>query len=311
MTGRRVFSPLAGIALVGILLATTIPAGSLAREGPTPVPTEPAAGATRLRDSDGMTMVYVPAGEFLMGSSDAQVEKATQDCKTVYPDCSRDFFTPEQPQHRVTLDAVWIDRTEVTNAQYKACVDAGACRASGCADKSSFNGAAQPVVCIDWEQAKGYCRWAGGRLPTEAEWEKAARGTDARTYPWGNTFDGSRLNYCDKNCELNWKDVGGDDGYARTAPVGSYPAGASPYGALDMAGNVAEWVADWYDAGYYARSPERNPPGPDSGQLRVVRGGSWYGDRFDVRSAMRSVHAPTNTYNGVGFRCGVSASSSP
>ncbi len=126
---------------------------------------------------------------------------------------------------------------------------------------------------------------------------------DGRVYPWGNTFDGSKLNFCDKNCSYDWKDASVDDGYADTAPVGSYPAGASPYGALDMAGNVWEWVADWYDSGYYSRSLSRNPQGSDSGDRRVIRGGSWRHNVADGRAANRNKVTPDGADYGVGFRC--------
>jgi len=253
---------------------------------PVSLPAEADIGDTWTRPTDGMVMVYVPAGEFLMGSSDAD-SQAMDD---------------EKPQHTVYLDAYWIDRTEVTNAQYRTCVEAGACQEPGCWNNSDFNAPDQPVVCVIWDDAQAYAAWVGGRLPTEAEWEKAARGTDGRIYPWGDEFDGTRLNYCDRNCESAWKDTSADDGYALTAPVGSYPAGASPYGALDMAGNVWEWVADRYDAGYYARSPARNPQGPDAGDGRVSRGGAFNPEEWFVRCAARLKGDPDRWSVNSGFR---------
>ena len=257
-------------------------------------PAEADIGDTWTRPADGMVMVYVPAGEFLMGSSDADV-LAEDD---------------EKPQHIVYLDAFWIDRTEVTNAQYRKCVEAGACQEPGCWDDESFNADHQPVVCVSWDDARTYAAWAGGRLPTEAEWEKAARGTDGYIYPWGDEFDGTRLNYCDRNCEFEYKDTAVDDGYADTAPVGSYPSGASPYGALDMAGNAWEWVADRYDEGYYHRSPARNPQGPASGGQRVLRGGSWLHYRRNARCAFR-LRIMTSFYFSVGLRVVVSLALPP
>jgi formylglycine-generating enzyme required for sulfatase activity len=246
------------------------------------------AGATQMREKDGMVMVYVPAGEFIMGSKEGDVD--------------------ERLEHTVYLDAFWIDKYEVSNAQYQKCVGAGACRApTTCGwgeptygDASKTN---HPVVCVNWDDARAYCAWARARLPTEAEWEKAARGTDGRRWPWGSTFDVSRLNFCDRNCEFDWKDTGADDGYARTAPVGNFPAGASPYGVLDMAGNVWEWVADWYDPNYYTYSPSHNPQGPDSGEKKVQHGGAWSNDKWIVQSAIRDPYLPTDTLSDTGFRC--------
>jgi formylglycine-generating enzyme required for sulfatase activity len=207
----------------------------------------------------------------------------------------------EKPVHTVALDVFRLDRTEVTNAQYRHCVEAGSCEESSFKDDDKFNGDNQPVVGVTWEDARSYCQWAGGRLPTEAEWEYAARGAEGRTFPWGNEFDGTRLNYCDVNCEYDWADGKVDDGYARTAPVGSYPAGANWCGALDLAGNVWEWVADWY--GSYPPGRQVNPAGPASGDTRVLRGGSWADEASFARCAYRFGVGPDSRDDGGGFRC--------
>jgi formylglycine-generating enzyme required for sulfatase activity len=224
-----------------------------------------------------MVMVYVPAGEFTMGSDSGKSD--------------------EQPVHTVYLDAFWIDRTEVTNAMYALCVASGDCQPlinSSSWTRSSYYGNPEfndyPVIYVDWNMANDYCTWAGRRLPTEAEWEKAARGTDERTYPWGNDATNANL--------LNYNSNVGD-----TTAVGTYPNGASSYGALDMAGNVWEWVADWYSKTYYQVSPTENPLGPDSGVERVLRGGSWF-DLEGGRSAGRNSYDPDLAHShALGFRC--------
>jgi eukaryotic-like serine/threonine-protein kinase len=255
---------------------------------PTPGPTPTSEITTRIKD--GMSMVYVPAGDFIMGN-----------LLGVGSD-------EEAPQHMVILDGYWIDRTEVTNAQYHIFVNATGYRTPALCNSVDItyndgDKSDHPVVCVNWDDAQAYCAWAGGRLPTEAEWEKAARGVDGRTYPWGGGFDGSQANYCDTNCELNYKDTATNDGYVRTAPVGSYPAGASPYGTLDMAGNVWEWVNDWYNFFYYAKSPQINPQGPNMGEYRVLRGGAWSGISTNMRSAFRAWLAPDMGDRAIGFRC--------
>lgn len=195
----------------------------------------------------------------------------------------------EAPVHEVQVDSFWIGQTEVTNAQYGRCVTAGVCTAPGNSAWSDPAQANYPVTDVNWSQAATYAKWVGGRLPTEAEWEKAARGTEQLTYPWGEAVaDNERLNF-----QLVNQGV---------MPVGTYPSGASPYGALDMAGNVEEWVADWHAVDYYAQSPSSNPPGPASGIYRVVRGGSFHSNRGDVRTTKRGTAFPDAKYGSVGFR---------
>jgi formylglycine-generating enzyme required for sulfatase activity len=233
-----------------------------------------------------MTMVYVPEGEFRIGTP----------------------WSRDAAAHTVALDAFWIDQTEVTNAHYSQCVAAGACSVPACNWGEPTYGDAtkadHPAICVTWQAARTYCVWAGGRLPTEAEWEVVARGPDAALYPWGDEFDGTRLNSCDVNCpheDHQIPDV--DDGYARTAPVGSFPSGASWCGALDMAGNVWEWVADWY--GRYPRTRQTNPTGPESGSERLIRGGSWfdYDEYGFLRADNRHPFEPRAGNDIIGFRC--------
>ncbi|MDQ3007542.1 MAG: SUMF1/EgtB/PvdO family nonheme iron enzyme [Chloroflexota bacterium] len=231
-------------------------------------------GSTLVSAQDGMTLVYVPAGEFSMGFQDE---------------------SDEQPIHVVYLDAFWIDQTEVTNAIYAKCVDAGKCNSPRDTDYFSNTGYANhPVAYVSWDDASSYCSWAIRRLPTEAEWEKAARGTDARIYPWGDdTPNSALLNY---NNEIR-----------ETTEVGNYPDGISPYGAYDMAGNVWEWVNDWYDV-YPGGNPSASS---DFGQnYRVHRGGSWLDDQDFVRSTKRDKGFPDSRLrlDNLGFRCAVDVS---
>ena len=256
----------------------------------TPPPTDtlmPQVGDTWTRPADDMLMVYVPAGEFQMGSTDAQVDEAFALCNLVGT-CPREVFEDEQPAHAVALDGLWVDRTEVTNAQYRRCVEAGKCEAPEFHNYKYKDAATEnhPMVYVDWFEAQAYCEWAGARLPTEAEWEHAARGPEGRVFPWGDHFDDTRLNYCDANCTESHADDAADDGHKETAPVGSYPNGASWCGTLDMTGNVSEWVADRFDE--YPSERQENPTGPASGETRIVRGGWWKSRPVSVRGASRS-----------------------
>ena len=231
---------------------------------------------------------WVSAGAFWMG------------CAPADSDCG----IAESPYHQVTLDAFTIQITEVTVDAYSACVSAGACGAPGTGGFCNWNAPGRedhPINCVDWDQAEAFCAWAGGRLPTEAEWEKAARGTAGGIYPWGNApadcsfavmNDGSGA-----ACGLGY-----GSGYV-TWPVGSIPAGASPYGALDMAGNVSEWTADWLDVWYYSTSPATNPTGPASGTNRVFRGGGMGFDASSVRASGRAGAGPSASNFDRGFRC--------
>ena len=217
----------------------------------------------------------------------------------------------EKPQHRVYLDAFWIDRTEVTNPMFARCVAAGACHPrtyspyvwgiSSKTRKAYYGNPAYdnyPAIMLDGDEAAAYCRWVGRRLPTEAEWEKAARGTDARRYPWGSENpDCSRANYL------------GCSNPADTTEVTAQPAGASPYGALNMAGNVWEWTADWYAADYYVQSPERNPTGPAAGQEHTLRGGGLTTLKHDLRVTNRTGGVYHWADGEVGFRCALSVTS--
>ena len=200
----------------------------------------------------------------------------------------------EQPEHTVTIAGFWISQTETTNAQYARCVDAGDCAPPHNSDWRDLARANFPVTHVDWGQASIYAHWVGGHLPTEAQWEKAARGIDGRTFPWGS--EGADEQH------LNFNSSQGPVG------VGSYPAGISPYGALDMAGNVEEWVADWYAPDVYTQEPRDNPTGPDAGIFRVVRGGSFNSSLGGVRAAARDRALPDTNFDSVGFRVFIPAS---
>lgn len=280
------------------------------------------AGTEVTHPKDNGKMVLVPAGEFIMGTSESQLERIVQGRNNA--DVLRKFFAHEQPQHRVYLDSFYIDKYEVTNKQFKQFVDAtgyitdaeregwgylwegwnewprprgASWRAPHGHGSSIRRKDNHPVVQVSYNDALAYLKWAGKRLPTEAEWEKASRGVDGRLYPWGNRWDPTRLN--------SW-----EAGPHRTTPVGSYPKGVSPYGAYDMVGNVWEWVFDWYHPRYYHTSQKwSNPRGPAQGKHRVLRGACWLNQRHVTRCAHRDnfVTVPDFRVQLGGFRGAVSA----
>lgn len=236
--------------------------------------------------------IYIPAGTFQMG------------CDPEHND-GYYCFGDQTPLHIVYLDAYFIDKTEVTNAMYSLCEATGVCAAPASASSWTrpdyYNNqeySNYPVINIDWDRANDYCIWAGGSLPTEAQWEKAARGnSDTRAFPWGDQ---------NPDCTLaNFEDYDGihDMCVGDTSIVGSYPLGSSPYGLLDVAGNVWEWVADWYSPTYYATSPDTNPTGPETGSLKILRGGCYTYREEGLRVAFRLSNSPTDTSYAIGFRC--------
>lgn len=236
------------------------------------------AGTIQISPVDDMVMVFIPSGEFIMG-----IKSASSD---------------ERPSHNVYLDSYWIDQTEITNGMYNVCVSDGVCGAP--ANETYFQNdkyTNHPVVHVNWNQAQDYCVWTGRRLPTEAEWEKAARGLDERTFPWGEGIDCTKAQFgwCDESSML---------------AVGSKPKGASLYSVLDMAGNVWEWVADWYQEDYFSDSQAQNPTGPLTGNTRVIRGGGWDSDDSDLRISNRYDIYPESNYNNIGFRCAMNDASS-
>jgi formylglycine-generating enzyme required for sulfatase activity len=229
---------------------------------------------SKIAQADGMIQVYVPAGEFLMGSDDKDDRKSN-------------------PSHAIYLGAYWIDQTEVSRGMYNVCVNAHGCapirkQRDPYIDDPAYSN--YPVVYIKWEYAQAYCIWAGRRLPTEAEWEKAARGTDGRIFPWGDTPPTISLANFNNNI-------------GELTPVDHYLLGASPYGALNMAGNVREWTLDWYAPFYYRHSPAINPSGPETGDTKSLRGGSFLDDERQLRTFNRFDHEPNSPGGNRGFRC--------
>jgi len=266
------------------------------------------------QEFNGVTMVLVPAGRFEMGSTAAQIDAAFAMCQQAADNnatCERNWFEdeliPAQGGNNQTIRPFWLDETEVTRAHYAACVAAGQCEDTLASDYSTTD--EQPINNVTWFQATAYCTWRDGRLPTEAEWEYAARGPDEWIFPWGNSFDGTRANHCDGNCGaaswasgFNYVNEENDDGYVVTAPVGSYPLGASWVGALDMSGNVWEWTSSLYQP-YPYDGQEGREEFANRTDARVLRGSSYYSTSGNLRAADRGDGTPDSVNHGFGFRC--------
>jgi eukaryotic-like serine/threonine-protein kinase len=274
-----------------IAALTAVAPTATATAEPTPEPTATPAPFTT---KTGSRMLFVPGGLFRLGNDEGNAD--------------------ERPSRMVRLDPFYIDETEVTNRAYAQCVSDAACTppvSSASAFVRDYYGNGQysdyPVLYVNWEQARKFCEWRDARLPSEAEWERAAgfdpeRGVKT-VYPWGDEFDGERLNYCDNSCTAEFSDMAFNDGYRDVAPVGNYPDGRSMAGAYDMLGNVMEWTNDWYDRNYYTNASDTNPLGPTEGFAKSVRGGSWLSDRRDLSVTARTFYETTAARANIGFRC--------
>ncbi len=303
MIRQTIYGVLAVTLLVGTLVVLGLVSNGVSAQGtPTPSPDPDdvlelawnfsgsnADWMPVIQEFDGVAMVLVPAGCFEMGSTDEEIEAVFQQCETTYPtrSCENAGFEAESPKHRVCFEEpFWMDRTEVTNAQFTVFKGLAA---SG----SYWRDEAGPREQITWTEASAFCESRGGRLPTEAEWEYAARGPDSLIYPWGNEWAPDKVGL-------------DEDASHQTADVGSWPAGVSWVGALDMSGNVWEWVADWYDRNYYGALDDGtiNPTGPAAGEARVLRGGSRvHVEPYSFRTAFRLKNVPDSRFLIYGFRC--------
>jgi formylglycine-generating enzyme required for sulfatase activity len=281
----------------------------------------------RINPIDDAALLYIPEGKFYMGTGirwEGMPASSNDDPNAL---------EHEMPSHRLFIDAFWFYRTHITNAQFAKFVDATGYQTTAetvgysyllnpngeWASLAGMNWLApegpgsdlagleeHPVVHVTWSDAAAYCEWAGGRLPTEAEWERVANGHRAgwQKYPWGGHLPtGERANFCDVNCPFDFANTKQNDGYDRTSPVGSYPLGVGPFEAMDMAGNVWEWIYDWFDEDYYLDSPHENPTGPASGTYKVIRGGGWTSNNFDMRVTNRGYADPEYSSFVYGFRC--------
>lgn len=291
-----------------------------ATAGPTRTPV--VINITDLIDIGGAKMVYVPGGTFPMGY---EAEPLLDECAQFREGCREAWFEASAPPHEVTLSPYYIDAFEVSSNAYLEFLNTvgtheGVCFNRDCLDLNfsrirledgqytvtpSFG--QNPVLGVTWFGAAAYCQWRGARLPTEAEWEMAATWdpeTEVKTrYPWGDEFDGRVVSFCDASCQEPQSNPDFDDGHVIEAPTGIFPAGRSPVGAYEMAGNVWEWVADWFSPTYYQESERENPRGPSSGEERVVRGGSWFDTGNFTSGVIRFSADPAGSSNTIGFRC--------
>jgi formylglycine-generating enzyme required for sulfatase activity len=243
-------------------------------------------------------MIFMPGGVFRLGNDEGSDD--------------------EKPSQLVRINPFYIDETEVANGQYAQCVEAGACdppQSPNATYHDAYYGNSgyddYPVIFVNWYAADTFCAWRDARLPSEAEWEKAASFDPVQQlklrYPWGDAFDGTKLNFCDVNCPNERHDLTANDGHRDTAPVGSYGNGRSPIGLYDMSGNVMEWVNDWYNSRVYRDISDTNPLGPVDGQFKVIRGGSWLSDVEDVSTTARTSFDPLVARANLGFRCATDA----
>jgi formylglycine-generating enzyme len=268
-------------ALVALVIPPLLAVVSAHHDGAEPARTSVSAAQIHqeIAGHDGAPLILIPAGPFFMGSETGQED--------------------EKPIHRIELDAFYIDKYEVTVSRYGRFLQAQSPDRPFLWKQATEGAQGQkPVIGVDWFDAKEYCEWVGRRLPTEAEWEKAARSDDQRIYPWGNEPPTRAHANAGRR---TWT------GYGTLGAVGSHARGSSPYGVDDLAGNVWEWIADWYDQTYYASGAEKNPRGPKVGPLRVLRGGAWNDDAAVIRATNRAAYAPSARRNDVGFRCAMNA----
>ncbi len=323
--GWRRWRAVAGFGGVVATMLSSCPQAVVARSRHAPAhpPTTPqehalTGGLVRLR-APGSTMIRIAASQFSMGSTEADVITALVECQAgrtdsrghprtarAWPACRDERFHLELKQHPVTLSSYWLDRTEVTVAAYEQCVRLRRCEPIPYAQGATrFAHSDFPVSLVSHDRASTYCKFRGARLPTEAEFERAARGVSGRRYPWGNLFNHRACNHG----RLGWTTTDHRDGFAELAPVGSFPSGRTPDGLLDLAGNVAEWVGDAF-AVAYPEGLQTNPTGPGLASttgMKVVRGGSYESPAPLLRGAARDAAEPSTTRPTIGFRCARSA----